>query len=151
MKNIKKINIVLSILFLIVSVTGIYFSFKLPFIGNKTYMFSMKPSFYPTIIFSLLFLFSFILLVKSLSIKYYGKCDALLNRSIVIMFVLFLSYIFLLPFLRFILSTVIFLMFSSVFLLKVKTKRNIITLSIINVATSLGLYFLFVELLNVPI
>ena len=105
----KKLTIFLGTIFLLVSILGIYLSLKLPNFNNAV-MFSMKPSFYPMIIFSLLFLSCIALIIKNLfaNINEESKLH-LINKDMRIMFGLYFLYILMLPFLQFIISTIIFL------------------------------------------
>ena len=112
----------------------------------------MKPSFYPMIIFSLLFLSCITLIIKNLfaNISEESKLH-LINKDMRIMFGLYFLYILMLPFLQFIISTIIFFMLSTFYLMKDRTKYNSIILSIVNIICTAALYFLFVKLFNVPL
>lgn len=148
---LKKLTIFLGTIFLLVSILGIYLSLKLPNFNNAV-MFSMKPSFYPMIIFSLLFLSCIALIIKNLfaNISEESKLH-LINKDMRIMFGLYFLYILMLPFLQFIISTIIFFMLSTFYLMKDRTKYNSIILSIVNIICTAALYFLFVKLFNVPL
>lgn len=148
---LKKLNIILSLFFIFISVVGIYLSSKLPTFGNEaSLIFSMKPSFYPTIIFSLLFLSSAILAIKTI-VKSNDDIVYFFNNKVLIVFASYVLYIIMLPFLQFIISSIIFFVISSFYLLADKNKYNFIILSIVNIASTAILYFLFVIILNVPI
>lgn len=148
---LKKLTIFLGTIFLSASVLGIYLSLKLPNF-NDTVMFSMKPSFYPMIIFSLLFLSCVFLIIKNLlsSVKEETELH-LINKDMLAIFGLYFLYILMLPFLQFIISTIIFFMLSTFYLMKDRTKYNSIILSIVNIICTAALYFLFVKLFNVPL
>lgn len=149
----KKLTIFLGTIFLLVSILGIYLSLKLPNFNNIT-MFSMKPSFYPIIIFSLLFLSCMSLIIKNLlvninTIEETKLC--LINKDMWAIFGLYFLYILMLPFLQFIISTIIFFMLSTFYLMKDRNKYNSVILLIVNIVCTVALYFLFVKLLNVPL
>lgn len=148
---LKKLTIFLGTIFLLASVLGIYLSLKLPNF-NDTVMFSMKPSFYPMIIFSLLFLSCIFLIIKNLlsNIKEEDELH-LINKDMLAIFGLYFLYILMLPFLQFIISTIIFFMLSTFYLIKDRTKYNSVILSIVNIICTVALYFLFVKLFNVPL
>lgn len=148
---LKKLTIFLGTIFLLVSILGIYLSLKLPNFNN-TVMFSMKPSFYPIIIFSLLFLSCASLIIKNL-ISNMGEDTKLylINKDMWVIFGLYFLYILMLPFLQFIISTIIFFMLSTFYLMKNRNKYNSIILSIVNIVCTAALYFLFVKLFNVPL
>ena len=149
----KKLTIFLGTIFLLVSILGIYLSLKLPNFNN-TVMFSMKPSFYPIIIFSLLFLSCMSLIIKNLlvninTIEETKLC--LINKDMWAIFGLYFLYILMLPFLQFIISTIIFFMLSTFYLMKDRNKYNSVILLIVNIVCTVALYFLFVKLFNVPL
>ena len=146
----KKLTIFLGTIFLLVSILGIYLSLKLPNFNN-TVMFSMKPSFYPIIIFSLLFLSCASLIIKTLLSNIEEAKLYLINKDMWAIFGLYFLYILMLPFLQFIISTIIFFMLSTFYLMKDRNKYNSIVLSIVNIVCTVALYFLFVKLLNVPL
>lgn len=146
----KKLTIFLGTIFLLVSILGIYLSLKLPNFNNAV-MFSMKPSFYPMIIFSLLFLSCITLIIKNFANISEESKSRLINKDMRIMFGLYFLYILMLPFLQFIISTIIFFMLSTFYLMKDRTKYNSIILSIVNIICTAALYFLFVKLFNVPL
>ena len=146
----KKLTIFLGTIFLLVSILGIYLSLKLPNFNN-TVMFSMKPSFYPLIIFSLLFLSCASLIIKNLLSNIEENKLYLINKDMWAIFGLYFLYILMLPFLQFIISTIIFFMLSTFYLMKDRNKYNSIVLSIVNIVCTVALYFLFVKLLNVPL
>lgn len=147
----KKLTIFLGTIFLLVSILGIYLSLKLPNFNN-TVMFSMKPSFYPMIIFSLLFLSCASLIIKTLILHIDEETKLhLINKDMWAIFGLYFLYILMLPFLQFIISTIIFLMLSTFYLMKDRNKYNSVILLIVNIVCTVALYFLFVKLLNVPL
>ena len=146
----KKLTIFLGTIFLLVSILGIYLSLKLPNFNN-TVMFSMKPSFYPLIIFSLLFLSCASLIIKNLLSNIEENKLYLINKDMWAIFGLYFLYILMLPFLQFIISTIIFFMLSTFYLMKDRNKYNSIVLSIVNIVCTVALYFLFVKLFNVPL
>lgn len=146
----KKLTIFLGTIFLLVSILGIYLSLKLPNFNNIT-MFSMKPSFYPIIIFSLLFLSCASLIIKNLLSNIEEAKLYLINKDMWAIFGLYFLYILMLPFLQFIISTIIFFMLSTFYLMKDRNKYNSIVLSIVNIVCTVALYFLFVKLFNVPL
>ncbi len=147
----KKLTIFLGTIFLLVSILGIYLSLKLPNFNN-TVMFSMKPSFYPMIIFSLLFLSCASLIIKTLILHIDEETKLhLINKDMWAIFGLYFLYILMLPFLQFIISTIIFFMLSTFYLMKDRNKYNSVILLIVNIVCTVALYFLFVKLLNVPL
>ena len=147
----KKLTIFLGTIFLLVSILGIYLSLKLPNFNN-TVMFSMKPSFYPLIIFSLLFLSCASLIIKTLILHIDEETKLhLINKDMWAIFGLYFLYILMLPFLQFIISTIIFFMLSTFYLMKDRNKYNSVILLIVNIVCTVALYFLFVKLLNVPL
>ncbi len=147
----KKLTIFLGTIFLLVAILGIYLSLKLPNFNN-TVMFSMKPSFYPMIIFSLLFLSCAFLIIKTLLINKVKETKLhLINKDMWAIFGLYFLYILMLPFLQFIISTIIFFMLSTFYLMKDRTKYSSMILSIVNIICTAALYFLFVKLFNVPL
>lgn len=147
----KKLTIFLGTIFLFVSILGIYLSLKLPNFNNAV-IFSMKPSFYPMIIFSLLFLSCASLIIKTLLSNIGEETKLhLINKDMWTIFGLYFLYILMLPFLQFIISTIIFFMLSTFYLMKDRNKYNSLILSIVNIVCTVALYFLFVKLLNVPL
>ena len=147
----KKLTIFLGTIFLFVSILGIYLSLKLPNFNNAV-IFSMKPSFYPMIIFSLLFLSCASLIIKTLLSNIGEETKLhLINKDMWAIFGLYFLYILMLPFLQFIISTIIFFMLSTFYLMKDRNKYNSLILSIVNIVCTMALYFLFVKLLNVPL
>ena len=147
----KKLTIFLGTIFLLVSIFGIYLSLKLPNFNN-TVMFSMKPSFYPLIIFSLLFLSCASLIIKTLILHIDEETKLhLINKDMWAIFGLYFLYILMLPFLQFIISTIIFFMLSTFYLMKDRNKYNSVILLIVNIVCTVALYFLFVKLFNVPL
>lgn len=147
----KKLTIFLGTIFLLVSILGIYLSLKLPNFNN-TVMFSMKPSFYPMIIFSLLFLSCASLIIKTLILHIDEETKLhLINKDMWTILGLYFLYILMLPFLQFIISTIIFFMLSTFYLMKDRNKYNSVILLIVNIVCTVALYFLFVKLLNVPL
>lgn len=148
---LKKLTIFLGTIFLLIAISGIYFSLKLPNF-NDTVMFSMKPSFYPIIIFSLLFLSCAFLIIKNLFANISEEIKLhLINKDMWTIFGLYFLYIITIPFLKFIIATIIFFMLSTFYLMKNRTKYNSIILSIVNIIMTAVLYFLFVKLFNVPL
>ena len=147
----KKLTIFLGTIFLFVSILGIYLSLKLPNFNNAV-IFSMKPSFYPMIIFSLLFLSCASLIIKTLLSNIGEETKLhLINKDMWTIFGLYFLYILMLPFLQFIISTIIFFMLSTFYLMKDRNKYNSLILSIVNIVCTVALYFLFVKLFNVPL
>ena len=147
----KKLTIFLGTIFLLVSILGIYLSLKLPNFNNKV-MFSMKPSFYPLIIFSLLFLSCASLIIKTLILHIDEETKLhLINKDMWTILGLYFLYILMLPFLQFIISTIIFFMLSTFYLMKDRNKYNSVILLIVNIVCTVALYFLFVKLFNVPL
>ena len=147
----KKLTIFLGTIFLLVSILGIYLSLKLPNFNN-TVMFSMKPSFYPMIIFSLLFLSCASLIIKTLILHIDEETKLhLINKDMWTILGLYFLYILMLPFLQFIISTIIFFMLSTFYLMKDRNKYNSVILLIVNIVCTVAPYFLFVKLLNVPL
>ena len=147
----KKLTIFLGTIFLFVSILGIYLSLKLPNFNNAV-IFSMKPSFYPMIIFSLLFLSCASLIIKTLLSNIGEETKLhLINKDMWAIFGLYFLYILMLPFLQFIISTIIFFMLSTFYLMKDRNKYNSLILSIVNIVCTMALYFLFVKLFNVPL
>ena len=146
----KKLTIFLGTIFLLVSILGIYLSLKLPNFNN-TVMFSMKPSFYPIIIFSLLFLSCASLIIKNLLSNIEETKLYLINKDMWAILGLYFLYILMLPFLQFIISTIIFFMLSTFYLMKDRNKYNSVILLIVNIVCTVALYFLFVKLFNVPL
>ena len=147
----KKLTIFLGTIFLFVSILGIYLSLKLPNFNNAV-MFSMKPSFYPMIIFSLLFLSCASLIIKTLLSNIGEETKLhLINKDMWTIFGLYFLYILMLPFLQFIISTIIFFMLSTFYLMKDRNKYNSLILSIVNIVCTMALYFLFGKLLDVPL
>lgn len=148
---LKKLTIFLGTIFLFISIVGIYLSLKLPNFNNSV-IFSMKPLFYPIIIFSLLFLSCISLIIKNLLANISEEVKLhLINKDMWIIFGLYFLYILMLPFLQFIISTIIFFMLSTFYLMKNRTKYNSMILSIVNIICTVALYLLFVKLLNVPL
>ena len=135
----KKLTIFLGTIFLFVSILGIYLSLKLPNFNN-------------TVMFSILFLSSASLIIKTLfsNISEETKLH-LINKDMWAIFGLYFLYILMLPFLQFIISTIIFFMLSTFYLMKDRNKYNSLILSIVNIVCTVALYFLFVKLLNVPL
>ncbi|MGE5631035.1 MAG: tripartite tricarboxylate transporter TctB family protein [Caulobacteraceae bacterium] len=109
-------------------------------------------------------IYGFVLLFLAVCLIYQGIRDAKLftpenagteakkdTKNVFLTFVLIIAYVAVMEFLGFTLSSILFLILMNILLTPVNTKRNYIAIAVYSVALSVGTYFLFHNLMYIPL